>query len=169
MTDDPLAKWRKPGSKPAQGKENHGVVVVAPPSGIRPREYKAFVTDPARMPMLLLKCGLVKRPEADIALPYGSITKVTSDGYGFVFGLIFSLPFPVGALSIRFRGEGMVPLLDAIVSGTVRSVQLFDPDRFLPPQEGTYNVEGDEWTGPCVVRDIAIQEQGAPLPNTTKH
>src|ERR1700733_8465850 len=98
MTDDPLAKWRRPGAKPAQGKESDGVLAVAPPSGIRPREYKAFVSDTARVPMLLLKCGLVKKAEPDIALPYASITKVTSDGYGFVFGVILSLPFPVGAL-----------------------------------------------------------------------
>jgi len=169
MTDDPLAKWRRPGSKPVQGKESDGVVAVAPPSGIRPREYKAFVADTVRVPMLLLKCGLVKKAEPDIALPYASITKITSDGYGFVFGLTFSLPFPVGAMSVRFRGEGMAPLFDAIVSGTAKSVQLFDPDRFLPPKEGDFDIEADEWRGPCVVRDIAILEQGEPLPNNTKH
>jgi hypothetical protein len=169
MTDDPLAKWRRPGSKPVQLKESDGVVAVAPLSGIRPREYKAFVADAGRVPLLLLKCGLVKKAEPDIALPYTSITKVTSDGYGFVFGVIYSLPFPVGAISVTFRGEGMAPLVDAIISGTVRSVQLFDPDRFLSPKEGDFDIEADEWRGPCVVRDIAVLEQGDPLLNTKKH
>src|SRR5580704_8148783 len=127
MTDDPLAKWRRPGSKPVQGKESDGVVAVAPPSGIRPRAYKAYVADAGRVPMLRIRSSLLKKPEADIALPYGYLTKVTSDGYGFVFGLIFSLPFPVGALRVTFRGEGMAPLVDAILSGTVKSVELFDP------------------------------------------
>jgi hypothetical protein len=129
----------------------------------------AFVTDAGRVPMLLLKCGLVKKAEPDIALPYSGITKVTSDGYGFVFGLMFSLPFPVGAMSVTFRGEGMAPLIEGIVSGTVKSVQLFDADRFQCPKEGEFDIEADEWRGPCVVRDIAILEQGDPVPNTQKH
>ena len=68
-----------------------------------------------------------------------------------------------------FRGTGLAPLVDAILSGTVKSVELFDPDRFLPPKEGDFDIEADEWRGPCVVRDISIFEQGDTLPNNTKH
>jgi hypothetical protein len=153
----------------AKAKESDGVTVVASPSGIRPREYKAFVTDAGRISMLHIKSGLVKKPQADIAVPYSYLTKMTSDGYGFVFGLMFSLPSPVGAISVRFRGEGMGPLVDGILNGTVKSIQLFDPDRFLPPKEGDFDIEADEWRGPCVVKDIVILEQGDPLPNNTKH
>lgn len=166
MADDPLAKWRRPGSPPVVPKDG---MAVAPLSGIRPREYKAFLSDPSRVPMLRIRSSLVKKPEADIALPYAGLTKVTSDGYGFVFGLVFSVPFPVGAMTVKFRGEGMGPLVEGILSGTVKSVQLFDPDRFLPPKDGDFDIEADEWRGPCVVRDIALLEQGEPLPNTTKH
>jgi hypothetical protein len=167
--EDPIKKWRRAGYKPVAVKETDGVTAVAPPSGIRPREYRAFASETSRMPMLRLKSSLVKKPEADIALPYACLNKVTSDGYGFVCGLIFSVPFPVGALIVRFRGEGMGPLVDAILRGVVTTVQIFDPDRFIVPQEGEFDVEADEWRGPCVVRDISITEQGAPLPNTTKH
>ena len=166
MAEDPLGKWRRPGSKPT---ETGDAMAVAPLSGIRPREYKAFVLETSRVPMLRIRSSLVKKPEADIALPYSGLVKVTSDGYGFGIGLIFSLPFPVGAVTVKFRGEGMMPLLEAIQSYTAKSVQLFDADRFVPPKEGDFDTESDEWRGPCVVKDISIIEQGEPLPNTTKH
>jgi hypothetical protein len=169
MIDDPLKQWRRPGSMPAKAKESDGVTAVAPPSGIRPREYKAFVTDAGRVSMLRIRSSLVKKPEADIAVPYSYLTKLTSDGYGFVFGLMFSLPSPVGAISVRFRGEGMRPLVDGILNGTVKSVEVFDPDLFLPPHAGDWDIEAHEWRGPCVVKDIVILEQGDPLPNNTKH
>src|ERR1700689_2687217 len=101
MTDDPLAKWRKPGAKPVEAADG---MAVAPLSGIRPREYKAFVSDASRVPMLRIRSSLVKKPEADIALPYACLTKVSADGYGFSVGLIFSLPFPVGAVTVKLRG-----------------------------------------------------------------
>ena len=166
MADDPLAKWRRPGSKPVQVRDE---MAVAPLSGIRPREYKAFVSDTSRVPMLRVRSSLVKKPEADIAVPYACLTKVTSDGYGFFFGLVFSLPFPVGAMTVKFRGEGMGALVEGILAGTIKNVQVFDPDRFLPPKDGDFDIEADEWRGPCVVKDISITEQGDPLPNTTKH
>src|SRR5450755_262199 len=119
MSEDPLAKWRKPGSKPAEHKETGGVLAVAPPSGIKPREYKAFVSDASRSTMLLIKRGTVKQPETDLAFPLGYLTKVISDGYGFVFSLTFALPFPSGPAIVEFRGEGLKPLLDGILRATV--------------------------------------------------
>jgi hypothetical protein len=169
MVDDPLAKWRRGGATLVKVKESDGVTVVAPASGIRPREYKAFVAEASRVPMLRIRTSLVKKPEADIALPYGYLTKVDTDGYGFFFGLTFSVPFPVGAMTVKFRGEGMGSLVDGIIGATVKSVEVFDPDRFLSPKEGDFDNEADEWQGPCVVRDIAIFEQGDAMPNTTKH
>lgn len=169
MAEDPLAKWRRPGSRPAEGKETGGVLAVAPPSGIRPREYKAFVSDAARTPMLLLKMGLVKKAEADLALSYGYLTKVISDGYGFGFSLTFALPFPSGPAVVEIRGEGLLPLLDGILNSTVKSVQLFDPDRFIPPKDGDFDIEADEWRGPCVIKHISITEKNSPVENTTKH
>jgi hypothetical protein len=169
MAEDPLAKWRRPGSKPAEGKETGGVVAVAPPSGIRPREYKAFVSDASRTPMLLVKPSLVKKPEASQAFPYGYLTKVICDGYGFSISLTFALPFPSGPAVVEIRGEGLLPLLDGILNGTVKSVQLFDPDRFIPPKDGDFDIEADEWRGPCVIKHISITEKNSPAENTTKH
>lgn len=167
--EDPLAKWRRPGSKPVEGKETGGVLAVAPPSGIRPREYKAFVLDGSRTPMLLIKRGTVKQPETDLAFSYGYLTDVISDGYGFGFSFTFALPFPSGPAIVEIRGEGLLPLLDGILSGTVKRVQLFDPDRFLPPEEGAFDIEGDEWHGPCVIKHISITTKNSPDENTTKH
>lgn len=167
--EDPLAKWRRPGSRQVQRKESDGELAVAPPSGIRPREYKAFVSDTARVPLLLLKRGLVKKAEADIAVPYGYLTKVISDGYGFGFSLTFSLPFPSAAMVVEIRGEGLTPLLDGILSGTVKSIQLFDPDRFLPLNEGDFDIEADEWRGVAVVKDMTVTDKASPAENTTKH
>jgi hypothetical protein len=166
MADDPLAKWRKPGSKPAEAADG---IAVAPLSGIRPREYKAYISEAARVPMLRIRSSLVKQPRADLILPYTSLIEVTSDGYGFFVGLIFSVPFPVGAMTVKLRGEGLTPLIEGIAAWTVKTVQLFDPDRFLPPNEGDFDAEADEWRGPCVVRDISITEQGEPLQSATKH
>ena len=72
-------------------------------------------------------------------------------------------------MTVTFRGEGMALLVDSILSGTVKSIQMFDPDRFLPPKDGDFDIEADEWRGPCVVKDITVTEQGDPLPNATKH
>ena len=144
-----------------------GVLAVAPPSGIRPREYKAFVTESERTPMLLVQTGLVKKPEADVAFSYGYLTKVISDGYGLAFSVVFALPS--GQAVVLFRGEGMRPLVDGILRGTVSSVQLFDPDRFLPTQEGDFDIEADAWNGPCVIKHISITDNNSPDFNTTKH
>jgi hypothetical protein len=46
---------------------------------------------------------------------------------------------------VEIRGEGLTPLLDGISRGTVRSIQLFDPDHFLPPKEGEFDIEADTW------------------------
>ncbi len=156
-------------SRPVEGKETEGVLAVAPPCGIRPREYKAFVSGTVRVPLLLLRRGLVKKAEADIAVPYGYLTKVISDGYGFGFSLTFSLPFPSGAMVVEMRGEGLTPLLEGILSETVKSVQLFDPDRFLPPKEGEFDIEADEWRGCAVVREIAVTDKNTLAENTTRH
>jgi hypothetical protein len=169
MAKDSLAVWRRPGSKPVEVKESGGVPVVALSSGIRPREYKAYVSESARVPMLLLKRGLVKKPEADIALSYGYLNKVVSDGYGFVFSMSFARPHPWGPVVVEVRGEGMAPLVDGILSGSVKSIQIFDPDRFFPPKEGEFDAEGDEWRGIPVVKDITITDQTSPAENTTKH
>src|SRR5579862_4633306 len=156
MTVDPLAKWRHPGAGPAKVKESHGIAVVAPPSGIQLREYKAFLTDAGYPRLLQIRSSLIKKPEADIAYPYSGITEITSDGYGFVLGIIFSLPFPIGSVSVTFRGEGMAPLVDAILNGSVKKIEVFDPDRHVPCEEGKFEIEADQWRGPCVIRDIAV-------------
>lgn len=169
MVEDSLAKWRRPGSKPVQSKETDGVVAVSPPPGIRLRPYKAFAADTMRVPMLMLKRGLVKKPEAEIALPYGYLNKITSDGYGFVFSMSFARPHPWGPVVVEIRGEGMSPLVDGILSGTIKSVQIFDPDRHLPTEGGDFNIEADAWEGPCVVKDISVTEKNSPVESATKH
>jgi hypothetical protein len=169
MVEDPLAKWRRPGSAPAEQRESDGVLVVAPPTGIKPREYKAFTSAASRTPMLLVKRGTVKQPETDLAFPYGYLTKVISGGYGFGFSLTFATPFPSGPAIVEIRGEGLTPLLDGILEGTVKSVQVFDPDRFVPPKEGDWDVEAHEWRGPCVIKHLAVTTKNSPEENTTKH
>ena len=169
MATDPLAKWRKPGSGPVEQKETGGILAVAPPTGIRPREYKAFVSDGSRASLLLVKSSLVKKPEASHAYSYAYLTEVICDGYGFGFSLTFALPFPTGPVIVEIRGEGLLPLLDGILKGTVSSVQLYDPDRFLPPQEGDFDIEANEWKGPCVIKHISVTEKNSPDENTTKH
>jgi len=169
MPEDPLKKWRKPGSAPAEQKEKGGIASVAPLSGIKPREYKAFVSEGSRSPLLLIKRGTVKQPETDLGFSYGYLTKVISGGYGFGFSLTFALPFPSGPAIVEIRGEGLTPLLDGILKGTVSSVQLFDPDRFLPPKEGDFNIEADAWEGPCVIKHISVTEKDSPDENSTKH
>jgi hypothetical protein len=165
MSDDPLAKWRKDGPLP----ETKDGLAVARVSGIRPREYKAFAADTVRSPHLQLRRGLIKRAEADISLNYAHLCETVSDGYGFGFSMTFARPLPWGPCVVEIRGEGLAPLLDGILNGTVKSIQLFDADRFLPPKEGDFDIEADEWRGPCVVKDITITEPGQTPQNTTRH
>jgi hypothetical protein len=162
--DDPLAKYRRP------GEARQSVPPELSSSGIKLREYKAFATD-ARPSLLLLKRGLVRKPETDQAIPYGYLCNVISDGYGFGFSLTFALPFPAGPLVVELRGEGLTPLLEGILRGTVASVQMFDPERFLPPPEGTFDKEADEWRGVPMVREITVTDKNTPAgsENTTRH
>jgi hypothetical protein len=164
VDDDPLAKYRRPGSK-APVKE-----FLVSSSGIKLREYKAFTSDSSRSPLLLLKPGLVKKPVADLALPY-SLTRVVSDGFGFCFTLTFAVPFPSGPVIVAFAGEGMTPVLDAILRGVATQVQVFDPEKFIPPAPGDWDKLAHEWRGPAVVKEITITDKNTPTENesTTKH
>ncbi len=169
MAEDPLAKWRKPGSGPVEQNETGGVLAVAPPTGIKRREYKGFTSEASRIPLLQIKRGTVKQPETDLDLPYGYLTKIISDGYGFSFSLTFALPFPSGPAIVEIRGEGMGLMLDGIRRGTVASVQIFDPDRHLPPKEGDWDVEAHEWRGPCVIKHLSVTTKDSPVEHTTQH
>jgi hypothetical protein len=161
--DDPLAKYRHPGaSAPVKSS-------AVSASGIKLREYEAFETDASRASLLLLKRGLVKKPATELALPYNAIAEVISDGYGFGFSLTFSLPFPAGAMVVEIRGEGLTPLLDGILRGTVRSIQIFDPERFLPPKEGKFDKEADEWRGDAVVKELTVTDKNTPNESNTRH
>jgi hypothetical protein len=168
MAEDPLAKWRKPGSVLTEQKESDGVVAVAPLTGIRPREYKAFTSE-AGIPLLLIKRGTVKQPATDLDLAYTYLTKIISDGYGFSFSLTFALPFPSGPAIVEIRGEGMGAMLEGIRRGTVASVQIFDPDRHLPAKEGDWDIEAHEWRGPCVIKHLAVTTRDSKDENTTTH
>ena len=167
MAEDPLGKWRKPGYKPAETKETGEV--VAPLSGIKPRDYKAFTSDSSRTSMLVIKQSTVKQPTPELSFAYGYLTKIISDGYGFYFSLTFALPFPSGPAVVEVRGEGMETMLEGIRRGTVASVQIFDPDRHLPTTEGDFDIEGDCWRGPCVIKHLSVTTKGSPEENTTKH
>ncbi len=161
--DDPLAKYRYPGAAPPAKR------VAVSQSGIKLREYNAFETDASRCSLLLLKRGLVRKAETELALPYSAITEVISDGYGFGFSLTFALPFPTKAMVVEIRGEGLTPLLDGILRGTVRSVRIFDPERFLPPPEGDFDKEADEWRGAAVVKELTVTDKNTPTQSTTRH
>ena len=153
MDNDPLAQFRRLGQRgpvrPAAGSVD----------AIKLREYKAFKADEASTPaLLLIKKMIIKNgPAADRALSYGYLTDVISDGYGFVFSLTFCLPFP-GPLVVGFTGEGMGPVLDAILKRSVVEVQVFDPDRFSAPPEGNFDVAADAWRGVPIIREITFNE-----------
>ena len=161
--DDPLALLRRPGASLA-AKD-----APVSTSGIRLREYKAFVTDAGRCSHLLIKPSLVKKPETSRALPYSYLTNVVTDGYGFVFSLTFSLPFPSGPAIVDFRGEGMTPLMEGILRGSVSQVQIFDAEKFIAPADGDFDKEADEWRGGAVIREITITEKNSPDESSTKH
>ena len=161
--DDPLASYRRPGaSLPTKD-------AVISSSGIRLREYKAFVIDATRCSHLLIKRSLVKKPETSRALPYSYLTNIVTDGYGFYFSLTFSLPFPSGPTIVEFRGEGMTPLMEGILRSSVSHVQIFDAEKFIAPSEGDFDKQADEWRGATVVREITITEKNSPEESSTKH
>ena len=167
MARDTLEKWekKKPGSRPS----DDDVSAVAPPKAIKLREYKAFISDGPRSPMLVIKRGTTKRPETDLFFSYGYLASGIADGpLGQVFSLTFVLPMTSGRTVVLFEGEGLGPLLDGILRGAVSSVQIFDPAIFLPTEPGDWDVEGYKWVGPCVVRDISVGTADSPI-NTTKH
>jgi hypothetical protein len=168
---DPLKKWEKtkPGAVPAEQKEAAEIIGDTPPKKLKPREYKAFTSAGSRQNMLLIKPGTKKIVEPDIAVPYGYLTKVISGGYGFGFSLTFALPFPSGPAIVEIRGEGLTPLLDGILEGTVKSLTVFDPDLHLPTKEGDWDIEAHEWRGPCVIKHLSITTKDSPHENTTKH
>jgi hypothetical protein len=168
---DPLKKWEKvkPGSIPADKKEAVEILADAPPKKLKPREYKAFTSAGGRTPMLLIKTGTRKQPVPDEAFSYTYLTNVVSSGYGFSFSLHYSLPQPCGPVIIQIRGEGLTALLDGILEGTVKSLELFDPDRFLPTKAGDWDIEAHEWRGPCVIKHISITTKNSPHEDTTKH
>jgi len=161
MAEDPIKKWRKPG-------ESGGAKSAAPLSGITPQEYKAFVSESSRCSMLLIKRGTVKEPKTDLALSYGYLTKTISGAGGLVISLTFVLPAS-GPTVVLLEGEGLGPLLDGILRGTVSSVEVFDPDRHLPTKEGDWDVQAYEWRGPCVVKHIGVSADNAPEENNTRH
>ena len=138
-------------------------------SGIRLREYKAFAVDASRCSHLLVHRGVVRKPETSRALPYSYLTNVVSDGYGFYFSINYSLPFPSGPTIVEFRGEGMTPLLEAILHSSVSHVQVFDAEKFICLPEGDFDKEADEWRGATVVREITITEKNSPEESSTKH
>lgn len=161
MAEDPIKKWRKP-------EENASAKSAAPLSGIRPQEYKAFVSDESRSSMLLIKRGTVKDPKTDLALSYGYLTKTISGAGGLVISLTFALPSS-GPTVVLLEGEGLGPLLDGILRGTVSSVEVFDPDRHLPTKDGEWDAEAYQWRGPCVVKHIGVSADNAPEENNTRH
>lgn len=169
MAKDPLAKYRKTGYEPAQTETTEGVAAVTPLPGIRPREYKAFTSESSRTPMLVIKQSTVKQPATELSYAYGYLTKIISDGYGFVFSLTFALPFPSGPAIVDIEGEGMGEMLEGIRRGTVASIQIFDPDRHLPTTEGDFDIEADCWRGPCVIKHISVTTKNSPDENTTRH
>ena len=169
MEKDPLAKWRKPGSGPAEQNGSDEIAAETPPKRLRPREYKAFTSSGSRVPMLLIKRGTEKQPETDLAFPYSYLTKVISGGFGFGFSLTFATPFPSGPAVVEIRGEGLSALLEGILEGTVKSVQVFDPDLHLPPEEGDWDIEAHQWRGPCVIKHLSVTEKNSPDQNLTKH
>jgi hypothetical protein len=164
-TDDPLARYRPSGAAVAVQR------AAISPTGIRLQPYKAFAAhSDSRSSLLQLKRSLVRKPQTSIAVPYAYLTKVISDGYGFVFSLTFSLPFPSNAMVVEIRGEGMTPLVDAILRGAATHVQIFDPERFLPLPEGDFDTEADEWKGEAVVKEISITDKNSlDVDNKTRH
>jgi hypothetical protein len=164
-----LKKWERnaPGTAPAVQNESNEIEPDELPKKIKPREYTAFISAGGRTPFLLIKMGTRKQPIPDQALSYGYLTNVVSSGYGFNFALHFSLPG--GALVVDVRGEGMTPLLDGILEGTVKTLEVFDPDRFLPTKEGDWDIEAHEWRGPCVIKHLAVITNDSKDENTTKH
>lgn len=147
--NDPLAQWRHAGSHPASAEKNSG------PRTIRLREYKAFVADSERQAFLRICRGTVKNPESTRSYPAGYLNQIIDDDYGFTFTLIYNLPLE-GPLAIQFIGEGLTCVVDAILRGYAREVQIFDPDRFIAPPEGDFDIEADAWRGGPVIKDITF-------------
>ncbi len=166
MAEDPLAKWRRPGSKPVDTGDS---LAVAPLSGIRPREYRAFEQEKTRPMCLAFHPSLVRRPHAHIALPYAYFAGMTMDGYGFGFSITFAKPLPWGPVVVDVRGSGLNPLVNGILNGTVSSIQIFDPERHIPPNEGDFDIEADEWQGPCIVKEITFTTKNSSDESTTRH
>jgi hypothetical protein len=159
--DDRLAKFRK----------SAATVRTAATSvyDIRLRPYRAFAEQESRAAYLLLKGGLIKKAQSDFGLPYGYLTKFISDGYGFCFSLTYALPAPSGPMVIEIRGEGLTPLLESILRGTAREVQIFDPHRFEAPPEGTFDKTEDAWQGVPVVREILVTDKNSEVQPDTRH
>jgi hypothetical protein len=70
---------------------------------------------------------------------------------------------------VEIRGEGLTPLLDGILRGTVSSVQIFDPEKFIAPPEGDFDRQADEWRGQGVVKELAVTDKSSPHESTTRH
>ena len=142
---DPLDKWQRSGSQP----------VAAPVKAETPAlgKYESFKKDGSLPARLFFRCG----PRmADRALPYGYITKITTDGWS-VISICFYLPWP-GPLVVDINGECLGPVADAIVAGTAVSVEVFDPARHIDPEEGI-----------AIIREIVIQDQSPLTDDNTKH
>jgi len=161
--DDPLVPYRRPGSS-LPGKD-----AMRSSSGIKLREYRAFVADSVRSPLLYLRRGLVKHPLTARAFSYGDLRSIVSDEYGFFFSLTFSLAFPDGNVTVEFGGEGMNPLLDGIRRNVVSEVQIFDPEKFLPPEKGDFDADAYEWRGPVIVKELNFVDKSTPHENTSRH
>ena len=120
--------------------------------------------------MLHIKRGTAKQPLTDLGFAYGHLTEVVSDAFGQqLVKLTFVLPMSAGPTIVLLRGEGVGPLLEGILSNTVKSVEIFDPDRHLPTKKGDWDTKAYKWAGPCVIKHISVNTVNSPDENISKH
>jgi len=154
MRDDPLAKWRYPGSAAALAPaRDAGASVSVAKSALTP--YKPFLESTAPYPpRLFFKCG---PSECQRALPYGYLVDVVTDSWSII-GLSFALPPWPGPLQVAVRGEFMGAIAEAIVRGSCSVVEVFDKAKHVPPPDGA-----------PLVREIAIVDKPPESIGQTKH
>lgn len=128
------------------------------PQGVKLTEYKAFTTCPRASHLFFKSSVRGVKTEAHRAFPYGALTLLETDGNGFGVTLLYSLPTP-GPMIVKLTGKGLAPLVDAILDGTARTVQVFDAGLFLPVPEGDWNTPEHKWDGKPVVDEILIWDK----------